>query len=72
MSLMLPALTCWQDYSPKGVKSCAVSHSSFLWFVFSIVFLLSQCGCRVATPGGIVCQHTIKARPATEDSISQG
>ena len=57
---------------PKGVKSHAASHTSFLWFVFSIVFLLSPCGCRVATPEGIVCQHTIKARPATEDSISLG
>lgn len=72
MSLMLPAFTCWQGYSPKGVKKHAVSHSSFLWFVFSIVFLVSLCGCRVVTPEGIVCQHTIKARPVTEDSISQG
>lgn len=30
MSLMLPAFTCWRDYSPKGVKSHAGSHSSFL------------------------------------------
>lgn len=35
MSLMLPAFSCWWSYSPKGVKSHAVLHSSFLRFVFS-------------------------------------
>lgn len=46
MSLMLPAFT------PPKETSHAVSHSSFLWFVFCIVFVLSLCGCRVATPKG--------------------
>lgn len=39
--------------------------------VFSVVFVLYVCACRVVTPKGIVCQHTIKACPVTTDSISQ-
>lgn len=39
--------------------------------VFSVVFVLYLCGCRVVTPKGIVCQHTIKAGPVTTESISQ-
>lgn len=35
----------------------------------SSFLLFPPCGCRVVTPEGIVCQHTIKARPVTKGCI---